>query len=366
MARARQTPVRMEPLATLPVFFKLHGRRVALAGGTAPAVWKAELLSAAGARVDVYAAEPDEELVALAEAPPGGPIAVHRRPWAAGDLVGAALALGAIEDEAEAGRFREAAVRAGVPVNVIDKPAFCDFQFGTVVSRSPLVISISTDGAAPVFGQAIRARIEALLPQGLRAWAEAARDWRAAVQARALPFRARRRFWEIFADRALATTDSAPTAADREACLSAALAESAGVADTQLALVGAGPGTADGITLQAIKALQDADIVFHGSGIAPVLVGYARREAAKLPVAADLSPAEAAAVVLRALRPGRHVWLDHGNPGCCLRWRDRAGHLAAEGQAVILVEGLGLCPDCRPDCPAWTADPNPSPATSPS
>lgn len=357
MARTRQSPVRMEPLATLPVFFKLQGRRVALAGGTAPAVWKAELLSAAGARVDVYAAEPDEELMTLAEAPPGGPIVIHRRPWVERDLVGAALALGAIEDEEEAGRFWDAAVRAGVPVNVIDKPAFCEFQFGTVVSRSPLVIGISTDGAAPVFGQAIRARIEALLPQGLRAWAEAARDWRAGVQARSLPFRARRRFWELFADRALATTDSAPTSADREACLSAALEESEGRAPTQLALVGTGPGTPDGITLQAIKALQDADIVFHASDIEPVLVGYARREAAKMPVAAALSPLEAAAVVMRGLRPGRHVWLDRGNPSSCLRWSTRAAHVMAEGQAVTLIEGLGRCPDCQPGCPAWIVSP---------
>ena len=53
-----------------------------------------------------------------------------------------------------------------MPVNVIDKPAFCDFSFGAIVNRSPLVIGISTDGAAPVFAQAIRAKLEALLPKG--------------------------------------------------------------------------------------------------------------------------------------------------------------------------------------------------------
>lgn len=356
MARARQTLVRMEPLATLPVFFKLHGRRVAMAGGSAPAVWKAELLSAAGAIVEVYAAEPDEEMVALAAAPPGGAIIVFRRPWVEGDLSDAALALGAIENDEEAERFRAAAIRAGVPVNIIDKPAFCGFQFGTVVSRSPLVIGISTDGAAPVFGQAIRARIEALLPHSLRNWAEAARDWRSAVQARNLPFRARRRFWEIFADRALATTESAPTEADREACLSAALAESNGIAETQIALVGAGRGTPDGITLEAIKALQDADIVFHGSDVEPALVGFARREAAKLSLPADLSASEAAEIVMSVERSGRHVWLDRGNPHRCMRWGDRANSLAALGQPTTMIEGLGRCPACRPDCPAWVAD----------
>lgn len=352
MARPHGT-VRMEPLATLPVFFKLQGRRVMLAGGSAPAVWKAELLSAAGATVDVYAPEPDAAFAALARAPPGGAVRIHRRPWTDGDFAGAALALGAMEEDEDAGRFRDAAVRAGVPVNVIDKPAFCAFQFGTVVSRSPLVIGISTDGAAPVFGQAIRARIEALLPQGLRAWAEAARDWRGAVQARDLPFRARRRFWEIFADRALATTDGAPTAADREACLSAALAEATGLPGTQLALVGAGPGTPDGITLAAIKALQDADIVFHGTAIAPTLVGYARREATKMPLNTALTAAEAADLVIEAMRPGRHVWLDHGDPHRCLRWRERAGQLASLGQVTTQIEGLGSCPACRPGCPAW-------------
>ena len=59
-----------------------------------------------------------------------------------------------------------------MPVNVIDRPAFCDFSFGAIVNRSPLVIGISTDGAAPVFGQAIRAKFEALIPHGFAAWAE--------------------------------------------------------------------------------------------------------------------------------------------------------------------------------------------------
>ena len=65
---------------------------------------------------------------------------------------------------------------------MIDRPAFCDFSFGAIVNRSPLVIGISTDGAAPVFAQAIRARIEALLPQSFSRWVEAAARWRGAVK----------------------------------------------------------------------------------------------------------------------------------------------------------------------------------------
>src|SRR5205085_3916650 len=85
--------------------------------------------------------------------------------------------------------------------NVIDKPACCDFSFGAIVNRSPLVIGISTGGAAPVFGQAIRAKLEALIPQGFARWADAARRWRPRVQALALSFRERRRFWEKFTER---------------------------------------------------------------------------------------------------------------------------------------------------------------------
>ena len=75
-----------------------------------------------------------------------------------GDFAGAAIAVGAFADDSNAAAFAAAARIAGVPVNVIDKPEFCDFAFGAIVNRSPLVIGISTAGAAPVFGMAVRAR----------------------------------------------------------------------------------------------------------------------------------------------------------------------------------------------------------------
>ena len=167
---------RMEPLARLPVFFALEDRRAMVAGGSAGAAWKAELLSAAGASVDVYAAAPSDELLAVAINPPRGEIVLHQRAWTEADMMGAAIAVGGFEDEVEAAGFAEAARRMGVPVNVIDKPEFCDFAFGAIVNRSPLVIGISTDGAAPVFGQAIRAKLEAMIPRGFARWAEAAQQ----------------------------------------------------------------------------------------------------------------------------------------------------------------------------------------------
>ncbi|HVG50341.1 MAG TPA: NAD(P)-dependent oxidoreductase, partial [Xanthobacteraceae bacterium] len=152
---------RMEELARLPVFFALKGKRVVVAGGRPAAAWKVELLSATGATVDVYADDISDELRDIARDVPHGPVTLHVRTWNAADLPDAAMAIGDFSEEEEASQFASAARAAGVPVNIIDKPKFCDFAFGAIVNRSPLVIGISTDGAAPVFGQAIRAKLEA-------------------------------------------------------------------------------------------------------------------------------------------------------------------------------------------------------------
>src|SRR6185295_6476885 len=201
---------RMTPLSRLPVFLALDGRRAVLAGNGPAVAWKAELLSAAGAGVDVFAGEPCEELRALAAEPPRGAIVLHARVWSADDFDGAAIAVGGFEDDSEAQTFAQAARAAGVAVNVIDKPAHCDFAFGSIVNRSPLVIGISTDGAAPVFAQAIRAKLEAMIPRGFARWAQAAKQWREAVQSSGLSFAARRRFWQLFAAQAVTEPNGEP------------------------------------------------------------------------------------------------------------------------------------------------------------
>ena len=127
------------------------------------------------------------------------------------------------DEEAQA--FAAAARAAGVPVNIIDRPNASDFQFGSIVNRSPLVVGISTDGGAPVFAQALRARIETLLPQGFALWAAAAKAWRPKVRALGLDFHGRRRFWESFVRLALARADRAPQEPDLAALVAAARAD---------------------------------------------------------------------------------------------------------------------------------------------
>jgi uroporphyrin-III C-methyltransferase/precorrin-2 dehydrogenase/sirohydrochlorin ferrochelatase len=276
------SPPRMEALARLPVFFALDGRRVVVAGHSPAAAWKAELLSAAGAEVEVYAAEPCEELSALAAKPPRGIIVIHRRVWRDGDIPGAALVVAACDNDDEAAHFAAAARAAGVPVNVIDKPKFCDFSFGAIVNRSPLVIGISTDGAAPVFAQAIRARLEALIPRGFAQWAEAARRWRQQVQASGLSFNGRRRFWQAFTAFAVKHPDHEPGRPDCDRLLAETAADALTAEQGSVTLVGAGPGDPELLTLRAVRALQSADVILFDDLVSADVLEFARREAKKM------------------------------------------------------------------------------------
>src|SRR5208282_3475862 len=206
----------------------------------------------------------------------------HDRLWAADDFAGAALAVADCADDEEAGRFATAARAAGVPVNVIDKPAFCDFAFGAIVNRSPLVIGISTDGAAPVFAQAIRAKLEALLPKGFADWAAAAARWRAAVKASGLSFSGRRKFWQLFTAHAVQNPDSEPTQKDFERFVAEVKGLGAATENGSVTLVGAGPGDPELLTLRAVRALQSADVILFDALVAPDILDFARREAKKM------------------------------------------------------------------------------------
>ncbi len=201
-------PARMAALASLPVFFKLDGKRVVVAGGTSAASWKVELLAAAGAQVDIYAEHICDELAALIQH--SLTIQYHPRQWQNDDLDDALIVIADSPDAQQAQAVYQAGKAAGASVNVIDKPEFCDFQFGAIVNRSPIVVSISTDGAAPILGQAIRRRIETLLPPALAQWGALAKSLRTKISEQLSIPALRRSFWERFADQALARHPQRP------------------------------------------------------------------------------------------------------------------------------------------------------------
>jgi len=330
---------RMRPLAVLPVFFELAGRRAVVAGGGEAAVWKAELLAAAGARVEVFAPDPCAELYALSVTPPAGSVVVARRRWRAEDLAGAALAIGALVGD-EAALFAAAARRHGVPVNVIDTPGLSDFSFVSIVNRSPVVIGISTGGGAPVLGQAIRAKIEALLHPALGAWAAAAQRLRAVVKARLPMGAARRDLWRRFADRALAAR-GAPTEQDLRD-----LAFSASRNCGSVALVGAGPGDPELLTLKALRSLQSADVILYDRLVSPEILELARREARRMLVGktgggASCRQDDINRLMVRLARDGKRVVrLKGGDPMVFGRAAEELAACRAAGIAVEVVPGI--------------------------
>lgn len=280
--RPATPPPRLDPLAVLPIFLKLGGRRAVLAGRGAPLAWKAELIAAAGAEVQVLSVEPEPELRESVSRSDGRIVLIERR-WLESDFEGAALAiLEPDEDEGAIRRFTAAAREAGALVNVIDLPAFCEFQFGTIVNRSPLVIGVSTDGAAPILGQALRRRIEAMLPRRIGEWAAGAKAYRERLAARLPGKDDRRRFWEAFVDRCFGAEGSSgydPGTMERLVdAIEAGSSHDAG----EIAIVGAGLGDPELMTLKGMRALQSAELILYQDGTEAPVLELARREAQRL------------------------------------------------------------------------------------
>jgi uroporphyrin-III C-methyltransferase/precorrin-2 dehydrogenase/sirohydrochlorin ferrochelatase len=337
---------RLSALARLPVFFALEDKRCIVAGGSAAAAWKAELLSAAGADVHMFADVVSEEMTALASDPPDGDIVVHARAWVPADLTGAAIAVGAFDDEGEAKKFFDAAHGAGVPVNVIDKPAYCDFSFGAIVNRSPLVIGISTGGAAPVFAQAIRAKLEALLPQGFAQWAAAATRWRSLLKTSGLSFAGRRSFWQRFTARAVADPQREPTEHDFARFLAEVKGQGAAVDAGSVTLVGAGPGDPELLTLRAVRALQSADVILFDDLVSADVLDFARREAKKMLVGKtgygpSCKQEEINSLMVTLAKQGKRVVrLKGGDPLVFGRAAEEIEACEAAGIAVDIVPGI--------------------------
>jgi uroporphyrin-III C-methyltransferase/precorrin-2 dehydrogenase/sirohydrochlorin ferrochelatase len=312
------TPARIAPLPNLPLFHKLAGRKVLVVGESEGADWKAELVAAAGA-----------EVVRLANA------------WTPADLEGAALAVADLPDD-EARLFAAAARAAGVPANLIDRPELCDVQFGTIVNRNPVVLAISTDGAAPMLGQSIRARIESVLPLGLSAWAKAAKAWRPRLKAHLPLFAERRAFWRRFTDTAWADVDRVPAEADFESLLAGAQTPAAG----SVTLVGAGPGDPELLTLKAVRALQAATIILYDDLVGPAVLELARREAKRIAVGKkgygpSCKQSEINERIVALARAGEIVVrLKGGDPTIFGRATEELEACRAAGVPVAIVPGI--------------------------
>ncbi|EJL52445.1 uroporphyrin-III C-methyltransferase [Rhizobium sp. CF122] len=345
-----ETPARMEPLAKLPVFWALEGKRVIIAGGSDAAAWKAELLAACGAEVHIYAHELSdtfEKLILRGAEHPQGSFIHHAEAWNETIFTGAAIAIADCEGNDEAEAFFAAARMAGVPVNVIDKPAFCQFQFGSIVNRSPVVVSISTDGAAPILAQAIRRRIETLLPRALKGWAELAHSLRDRINERLAPGPLRRAFWERFVDRAFSSSDTPEEGVGGQLLKEAErLREAPAHSKGRVTLVGAGPGDAELLTLKAVRALQGADVILFDDLVSSEVLELARREAKRMLVGkrggrTSCRQEDINDMMVKLAKAGKRVVrLKSGDPMIFGRAGEEIAHLDRENIPVDVIPGI--------------------------
>ncbi len=276
----------------LPVFLDATAGPILLVGEGEAARAKLRLLEAAGATVRWYdtadGATTPERVAAQPSADGGGSVTrVAGDPLTAPlDGVIAVFCAGA----GELGpRLAARARAAGLPVNVMDDLAHSSFIVPAIVDRGDVVVAVGTGGAAPVLARRLRERIEALLPARIGDLAGFVGRWRADIATRIPPGPLRRRFWERIVDGPVGASVIAGRASEADAVLRAIAdpadyAARGGAATGFVTLVGAGPGDPDLLTIKALRALQDADVVFYDELVTPGILDRVRRDAVREPV----------------------------------------------------------------------------------
>lgn len=271
----------LEPVRKLnafPVFMRVAGRAVIIVGGGEEAFAKARLLAQSSAELVVVAEQVEP---AFADWLVKNEILHHSQPFDAVVLQGAALVFTATGEEAADRRVVEAARAAGIPANAVDRPELCDFFTPALVNRAPLAVAIGTEGAGPVLAQKVRARIERLLPPSLGALAALATGYRSLVEQLVERGQPRRRFWNaFFAGEAARNVEQGDIESARRAADQLLLHPEE--ATGHVALVGAGPGAEDLITLRAHRLLMEADVIVHDALVPEAVVSLGRRDAERI------------------------------------------------------------------------------------
>lgn len=265
----------------LPIFLDLQAGPVLLVGAGDLVRAKLRLLLSAGARVRWFAVDGDYESGLDSEA--AGRVERAGDPLSA-DLNGviAILCAGAGElGETMAKRARE----AGIPVNVMDDLKHSTFIFPAIVDRGDVVVAVGTGGSSPVVARRVREKIESILPARIGDLAAFIGRWRKPMQARLPEMSDRRKFWERIVDGPIGELILSGREREAEQALRAIEDPVAFTSERGfVTLVGAGPGDPDLLTVKALRALQDADVIFYDDLVSPEVLDRARRDAARVSV----------------------------------------------------------------------------------
>src|SRR6201994_2071304 len=329
----------------LPVFLDLQTGPVVLAGSGELALAKLRVLLAAGAGIRWYATSAAHDAHGLE------PAQLARIDFAKGDPLTSDLSGVVAVFCAGAGDIGIAlALRAkslGLPVNVMDDIAHSTFIFPAIVDRGDVVVAIGTGGTSPVVARRLREKIEAVVPARIGDLAKFIGRFRKPIHARIPETSQRRRFWERVIDGPIGALVLSGHRDDAEAALQkihdpAAYAGGEG----RVTIVGAGPGDPDLLTVKALRALQDADIVFYDELVSSEILDRIRRDAARVPVGRragkpGIGQDAINKLLIDAAKSGqRAVRLKGGDPFVFGRGGEEIEALREAGVACSVVPGI--------------------------
>jgi len=334
----------------LPIFVDLKGRACLVVGGGEVALRKTRLLISAGGEVTVNAPTLVEGLAALERQ---GRIGHASGRFEPGLLEGRYLVIAATDSRSVNAEIFRAAETTGMLVNTVDDPTRCSFIVPAIVDRSPLVVAVSSGGAAPILARRIRQWLESALPSGVSILARLSGELRQRVKDRLVSLTARRRFWEQqlggeFARLAMAGEERAARRVFNLAIESGRADASLG----QVSLVGAGPGDPSLLTVRAMQRLGEADVVLHDRLVSPAVLALARRDAEVIAVGKHTGGGghnqdEINAMLVRYGQRGhRVVRLKGGDPFIFGRGGEEAAALQAAGVPCEIVPGITAALGC--------------------
>ena len=264
-----------------PVFFDLKGQNVLVVGGGDVALRKISLLERSGAVITLVAPEIVPELRQRGAA---GHLKVKAREFVPSDLDGARLVIVATSRRAINRWIAKLSDARAIPVNVVDDREASRFIIPAIVDRDPVLVAVSTGGTSPVLARRLRERLEASIPKRMGDLALWLRGLRRTSMARLRDTKERRRFFETIVDGPAARRfiDGDSQGALRIAQRLLSRTATAPRASGEVTLVGAGPGDPELLTLKALRALQDADVVFHDRLVSDAILDFARRDATRI------------------------------------------------------------------------------------
>ncbi len=327
-----------------PVFFDLQGKKTVVVGGGEEALRKVRLLLKTTTEIAVIAPVLHDELQSNPR------VNWLARRYSANLLDGAALVYSA--DPALNAEVSADAQARGIPVNAVDDAEISTFIVPSIVDRDPVVVAIGTEGTAPVLGQGIRAKIDALLPHNTGAFATLAASLRKRVAEHVPHGNRRRSFWQGFFFGKLRNAFDAKDEGLFSSSLETLIQNESVPAKGHVSLVGAGPGDPELLTLKAHRNIQEADVIVYDRLVSPGILEMARRDAIRIPVGKtpyEPSPKqdEINSILIREAHKGLHVVrLKGGDPYMFGRGGEEQAALEAAGISVDVVPGITAALGC--------------------